>query len=182
MATLLLSRFQFVLLIGVLLLFVVSDDVKKKIKIPQKNWIPFVFLVALFLLGNLLYLLKPKIFYPARALTVLMTSFFFFYNWKILGFLLMGLGMVLNSVAILANGLKMPVVHEALNPENPVYVAISENTRLFWLGDIFKIQDWYGIYAFSIGDVLIYLGGLMAVLYLMYIAFKGTLVEKELGG
>lgn len=180
MATFLLPKFQFVLLIGILLLFLISRDVRRKFRIPRlgKKYNFFSLLVILLLIGNLLYFLGIKEVYFMRIVAPLMVSFFFIFNWKILGFLFVGLGMLLNSFVMLSNGLKMPILPEIFIPESRIYVPISENTRFPWLGDIFKIEDWYGIFVFSIGDIFIYFGGFVAVLYLMCIAIKGTFKEE----
>lgn len=184
MATFLLSRFQFVLLGGILLLILVSKEVRKKIQPFQCSWKVkiFTFLVIFAIIGNLLYFFDSSRFYFGRTLTPLFVSPFFLYNWRIFGFPLIGLGMILNSVVILVNGLKMPILPTLFDSQSSIYVPITENTLFPWLGDIFTIEDWYSTYALSFGDILIYIGGLIAVFYLMYIALLETLLPKETGG
>lgn len=184
MATFLLSRFQFVLLGGMLLLIAVSKDVRKRIRLFEgsRKLRIFTLLVLFALIGNLLYLFDPHRFYFGRTLTPLIISPFFLYNWQIFGFSLIGVGMILNSLVILVNGLRMPILPMLFDSQSSIYVPISENTLFPWLGDIFIIEDWYSTYAFSLGDILIYTGGLIAVFHLMYVALSGTLSPKERGG
>ena len=82
-----------------------------------------------------------------------------------------GLGGLLNLIAIVANGGVMPASRGALETAgldvrdgafaNSDYV---EDAQLGFLGDVFAIPDgWPGANVFSVGDVLILLGALLVI-------------------
>jgi Family of unknown function (DUF5317) len=82
-----------------------------------------------------------------------------------------GLGGLLNLVAIVANGGVMPASRSALETAglevrdgafaNSDYV---ENASLGFLGDVFAVPEgWPGANVFSVGDVLILLGALLVI-------------------
>jgi hypothetical protein len=82
-----------------------------------------------------------------------------------------GVGGLLNLVAIVANGGVMPASRSALETAglevrdgafaNSDYV---EDARVGWLGDVFAVPEgWPGANVFSVGDVLILLGALLVI-------------------
>ncbi len=101
---------------------------------------------------------------------------FIWINRRIPGGWLMGIGLLLNFLAIILNGGMMP-----LTPQNAQHllpagstvtltlgerVGISKDilleksaTRLWFLGDVFLLPEWFNFpMAFSLGDVLLSLG------------------------
>lgn len=100
-------------------------------------------------------------------------------NRQQLAFQLMGAGLLMNLVVILANGGFMPVspatiatfapdlspdkwsVGERFGPTKDI-VLEPENTRLIWLSDRFAVPDWYPQrVVFSLGDVILAAGAFM---------------------
>jgi len=108
------------------------------------------------------------------AVSLLLLVLFIIVNFKILGFPLIALGLLLNASVILANGGYMPASLEALQragiaSDTQAYAAaratnsalITEGTRLWYLGDIFAFpKSWPLPNVFSIGDVYITAGAI----------------------
>jgi hypothetical protein len=98
-------------------------------------------------------------------------------NFTVLGFPLIALGLLLNSLVILLNGGRMPASLSALQiagiaDATQAYAAaratnsalITASTRLWYLGDIFAFpKTWPLPNVFSIGDVYIALGAVWFV-------------------
>ncbi len=119
---------------------------------------------------------------PSRWVSILLVSsqvlllIFIWFNRKVPGGWLMGLGLLLNFTAILLNGGLMPLTPENaqhLIPEGgTVTLTLGERvastkdilleksqTRLWFLGDVFLLPKWLSYpLAFSPGDVLLSLG------------------------
>jgi len=98
---------------------------------------------------------------------------FIFINRKIPGILLIGIGIILNATVIFLNGGYMPASLESVEKTSAGRQleilsqgsatnnsqAITEDTILPWLADIFYIPSWVPLSnVFSIGDVLIAAG------------------------
>ena len=92
--------------------------------------------------------------------------------------LLAGLGVAANAIAIVANGGFMPVSSAALLSTPGVEIAtrghynnamlMAADTRLWFLGDVFKTPEWFPLRrAFSIGDLAIAIGTFAMVQGLM---------------
>lgn len=87
-------------------------------------------------------------------------------NRKIPGIWLIGLGALLNGIAIVANGGVMPASLSALrtaglDPSPDVFVNsdVLADPELLFLGDVFAVpESWPFANVFSIGDVLVALG------------------------
>ncbi|MCX7844923.1 MAG: DUF5317 domain-containing protein, partial [Candidatus Bipolaricaulota bacterium] len=94
-------------------------------------------------------------------------------NWRIPELIMMGVGIIFNFSAILANGGYMPAsaevlrraglesVAQALKTESRLgnTVLMTENTRLDFLGDWLYLPAWMPLSsAFSPGDVILSLG------------------------
>gem|GEM_PF-6706534 len=180
MAVLLIFLYPMVVTIGIFTLWLVSPEVREKIKIPKSKAevvIPFIFF---FSGGNLGYLLAPNLFYPLKLFLVIGICIFCFYNFRVFGLFLAGIGYFLNFLVMAGNGMKMPILPEvAQNIENKVYVPISSNTFLPQLGDIFKVSDGFSTLVLSIGDIILYIGLTLTVFYLMFVALKGALKEDR---
>ncbi len=101
---------------------------------------------------------------------------FVWFNWDLIGFRILGLGLILNLIVITLNGGLMPLSPEtarALYPEVPPSVwqigsrpgmsknilLLYEDTRLAWLSDSILLPEWFPwTRALSPGDLLIALG------------------------
>lgn len=99
-------------------------------------------------------------------------------NRKQPGFWLLGLGLVLNLIVIIANGGLMPISPETVariapagTPTESLFppgsrlgttkdvVLLTEETRLWWLSDALLFPRWFPLqFAYSIGDVLVAMG------------------------
>jgi hypothetical protein len=99
-------------------------------------------------------------------------------NFELPGFGLVAVGAVLNLAAIVANGGQMPASAQAMalahgSAAEPAAgfsnsVLIGPTTWLPWLGDVFALPQGIPLAnVFSIGDVLIGLGGFLFVLRTM---------------
>lgn len=110
-------------------------------------------------------------------------------NIKVAGFNYMVIGIFLNFIVMIVNGGRMPVDVEAakiLSPEDiPAllageygkHVALSENTHLNFLGDIFFLQYPYPRpIIISLGDIIFSLG---VILFLYAVMVKGKKNYKE---
>lgn len=103
---------------------------------------------------------------------------FIILNIHLRGFFLIGLGLIANATAIIANSGYMPVKKEYLmitssaqdleliNQGLPAfnYVATGPSTKFYYLCDIFMMPHWVLVTkVFSIGDVLLTIGGAIFV-------------------
>lgn len=154
---------------------------KCNLQIPSLNWIGFVPVALavqfIALQGSYGGIKFPDWIAPAGLVTsLLILSAFAWFNRKLPGFWLLGLGLALNLIVIVWNGGLMPVstrtIHE-LTQDNPAaswevgqryadskdMVLNEEDIRLRFLSDRFVLPDWvpYRI-AFSLGDMIIGLG------------------------
>jgi hypothetical protein len=90
-------------------------------------------------------------------------------NARIAGVPIVAFGMLLNLVAILANGGTMPVRYEAMYDAGRVYVAHANSTAMTepslpWLVDRWAAPEWIPFAnVFSVGDVLIAVGAVVIV-------------------
>lgn len=114
------------------------------------------------------------------VISYLLLFLFVFANWRRLGILIIGVGLLLNFLAIAANGGLMPVTAETMReaglaeriegleagdpiPLTKDVLLDKESTRLWVLSDILMWDNPANIRAFSIGDVIIF-GGLVITL------------------
>jgi len=99
----------------------------------------------------------------------------------------LAIGIASNALVILANGGYMPAGagdwENAGMPEPDSAavhnnIVVSEGARLAWLGDTLVVPSWIpGAAVFSLGDILVALGGLLLVQGLMRLP-KGRLDEE----
>ena len=99
---------------------------------------------------------------------------FVWFNRRLQGFWLLGLGLLLNMAVITANGGLMPITFETLTIVHgeqaqelidsrafgsKSIVLPAEETRLEWLADRFTVPERLPIqFAYSLGDVLLVVG------------------------
>ena len=107
------------------------------------------------------------------ATTLFILVVWFSINRQLPGMIILGAGLLLNLIVIIANGGYMPASPAALEIAGLDYriadpnqyieghsIVASESTRLYYLADIFAIpESWPRSFVFSIGDVLLALGG-----------------------
>jgi hypothetical protein len=107
-------------------------------------------------------------------LSMLILAVWFVLNLRLPGMTVIGLGLLLNLVAIAANGGRMPTSSDALeragmatrisNPQEATHANSSlanEETRLYYLTDIFALPKGIPLAnVFSIGDVCVALGAM----------------------
>jgi hypothetical protein len=116
---------------------------------------------------------STRIVSTALVLSQLLLLVFVSLNRRYLAFWIMGAGLLMNLVAILANGGLMPISLETLHrlvPSVPAetwtagarlgytkdIILAATDIRLSWLVDRFVVPDWYPQrVAFSLGDVLV---------------------------
>jgi len=119
----------------------------------------------------------PDAWIPAVLIgSQLLLIVFVMSNLKLPGFWMLGLGLVSNFLAIVLNGGMMPLPLEnalrLIEPGSGIklepgdragygkdIVLLKEDTRLWFLGDIFILPEWLNYpLAFSIGDIFIGMG------------------------
>ncbi len=130
------------------------------------------------------------------VLSQFLLLFFAWRNWKIPGFWLLGLGLMLNMTVIIANGGWMPISPTTVTwlvpnappgawqigarlAEGKDMVLIVDSTKLWILSDQLHSPDWLPYrFAFSFGDVMIAAGA-----FWVFWSLGGTgdhLVKKEI--
>ena len=115
-----------------------------------------------------------------RILSLFMVVVFVLLNFNLRGLPLVGLGLLSNTLVILFNGGNMPVKGDyeylVFNGSDldkfkagfPVdsFILASPSTKLSFLGDVMSIPwGWQYLKFFSIGDVVITLGGIIFITY-----------------
>jgi hypothetical protein len=144
----------------------------------------FMWIVTIALLPQILAFQIPatgKFFSNEAASLILVASqfcllIFVWMNRHITMFWLLGVGLVLNFLVIVANGGLMPISPQTLTwliPERPIHTWLvgerlaqtkdiilpPELTRFVWLSDRFTTPKWYPApTAFSLGDVILAIG------------------------
>jgi hypothetical protein len=144
----------------------------------------FMWIVTIALLPQILAFQIPatgKFFSNEAASLILVASqfcllIFVWMNRHITMFWLLGVGLVLNFLVIVANGGLMPISPQTLTwllPERPIdtwpvgerlaqtkdIILTPELTRFVWLSDRFTTPKWYPApTAFSLGDVILAIG------------------------
>lgn len=105
------------------------------------------------------------------GIALLCVLWFIWQNRKLPAFWLVGAGVALNTLVILANGMQMPVAANALQKALPEYITLlqegavftyrlaDEATRLAWLGDCLPLPPPYPYpEVLSIGDLFLAAG------------------------
>jgi len=140
--------------------------------------------VLIFFIPQTSRLVSPQWAAFVLPLSLGVLALFLWYNRRLPGFWLLGVGLLLNLAVIVANDGLMPIspetlaiVHgtqghgtevaevvegQAIGDKN--IVLRVEDTRLEWLGDRFTVPDQWPIqFAFSLGDLFLALGAFWAL-------------------
>jgi len=121
-----------------------------------------------------IYMLRHFVSYPLIII-------FLFANIKeTKALLLAGVGLLSNFIVITVNNFYMPVGYKIeqlrvylnaynmlINGEIPGYALANEQTKLYFLGDVFYIPFLPRLGFFSIGDILLGIGGMWCVIAFM---------------
>jgi hypothetical protein len=106
-------------------------------------------------------------------------------NARIAGVPIVAAGMLLNLVAILANGGTMPVTPAAMEAAGESYATSANSTAMSdpnvrWLVDRWAAPDWIPFAnVFSVGDVVIAVGAFVLVLAAMGVDSRQRLVGRD---
>jgi hypothetical protein len=95
-------------------------------------------------------------------------------------YIIAGLGFVCNFIVISANNLLMPVgfkieelriyinaYNMLINGQISGYALATDQTKLYFLSDIFYVPFWPKLGFFSLGDVLLGIGGMLLIVAFM---------------
>ncbi|MCL5292665.1 MAG: DUF5317 domain-containing protein [Actinobacteria bacterium] len=165
---------------GLLIGYLTGGKIGKSPNVDVRGvWLPLSALtlqVLLFASFSPVAHLSPYLKAIFHLVSYLLLLVFLAFNLKITGVAIIGLGMVLNLIAILANGGFMPTTARALalaglkadghrESQGALYNnVVTDNPRLLVLGDIFAIPKGMPMSnVFSIGDLIIGLGATIAV-------------------
>jgi len=144
-------------------------------------YLPVVALIISIIANKIdFYLLRHFVSYPLIII-------FLFVNIKeTKALLLAGAGLLSNFIVITANNFYMPVGYKIeelrvylnaynmlINGEITGYILASEHTKLYFLADIFYIPFLPKLGFFSIGDILLGIGGMLCVIAFMKKEPKG---------
>jgi hypothetical protein len=161
-------------LVGVLLGYALGGRLSRLADVRLRA--PWLFYLAIALqLAAFPSLLMP-LQAPERVATALSIASYaallavFLLNLRLAGMPVAGAGMMLNMIAILANGGHMPALPSAMRHAGLTYTGVHNNSiaeaspRLAWLVDRWAAPKWEPFAnVFSVGDVLIAVGVLVLV-------------------
>lgn len=174
------------IVIGILASLIMGGQFKGLVSISLKH--PWLIVVSFLIQFSSIY------FLPSQLLLAVIISnvgllLFCYANIDVAGFKYMLIGIFLNLIVMVVNGGRMPVDVESakiMSPEDvPAllageygkHVAISENTHLNFLGDIFFLQYPYPRpIIISLGDIVFSLG---VILFLYFVMVKDKNKSKE---
>lgn len=177
------------ILVGIVISLIMGGSFRGLVDISVKS--PWLIAVSFFLQFAGIY------FVPNQLLTAVIVSnigllIFCFMNVKMAGFKYMVIGIFLNLAVMIANKGRMPVEVEAakiIAPEDVSaliageygkHIALSDNTHLNFLGDIFFLQYPYPRpIIISLGDLVFSLG---VILFLYAVMVNGKKKSKEVVG
>lgn len=109
-------------------------------------------------------------------------------NRRVPGFVIAGAGMLSNLVAIVANGGHMPALPSALRGAGVEFDGVYQNSvangspNVAWLVDRWAAPEWVlGANVYSVGDVLLGVGGIVIVAAAMGPRLPGRRVPVHVG-
>jgi hypothetical protein len=168
-------------IIGLAATFVRAKIMKRTLVLPtlHQEWLVFIAVVPqimIFYIPGLSRAVPETIIPYIQIISMLGLIVFITMNFKHYGFVLLGVGLVSNFLAIVTNGGWMPISVKTLSrlhPELPFdywnvgerlsftkdRILSPEKTNLAYLTDILNLPSWIRYkFAFSIGDILISIG------------------------
>lgn len=163
------------LLLGILFGLLSGGSFARLARIPFRYaWlVPLAFLLQILIFSSSFEVWRGDITPWLYLLSILLLILAVALNLSLPGMKLLGLGLLLNLLVIMANGGRMPASLEGLAQAGLVeraeairavgsssnLVALTGETRLPFLADIFFLPPWFPLRnVFSLGDVLIGLG------------------------
>jgi hypothetical protein len=185
------GSFMFIdsIIIGIIVSLIMGGSFRGLVNISVKH--PWLIVISFIVQFVSIYLF-PNYLLLAVIVSNIGLLLFSFLNVKMTGFKYMVMGIFLNLIVMIVNGGRMPVDVAAariLSPEDvPAliageygkHIALSENTYLNFLGDIFFLQYPYPRpIIISLGDIIFSLG---IILFLYAIMVKGKKKVKEVVG
>jgi hypothetical protein len=129
----------------------------------------------------------------AQVISYILLVFVLVKNWSLKSVRLLLIGVLMNFIAIIANGGLMPVSPEArymagmkalditaignVLPQGSGILLTLDQTRLWFFTDIIPLRLVYGV--FSVGDIIILLGLLFLAVELIYKACQRVPLEER---
>lgn len=168
------------LIIGIIIGYILKGSLKNLENIKFKG---AYIAVSAFVIEVILFsLVRRGILHRGYLTTIIyiieyaLIFLFVYFNRKNKYILIMGLGFLLNALAIFSNGGAMPVSAKAavaagLAPSidavkataEGLYIIQNDNTRLYFLGDIIP-KTYLRHYVISIGDIIAAIGFMMFII------------------
>lgn len=164
-----------VLIFSIILGYILKGSIKNLENIDIKN---LYLIFAAFIIEFIIVIcigkgiLERGIFtYILDLIMYILLGIFTYNNRKNPFILLMGAGFLLNAIPIFLNGGAMPVSSEGLKiaglsqnvTEEGLYRLIDENTKMWFLGDIFPLT-FLRNFVISIGDIIAAIGMMLFVI------------------
>ncbi|MCB2289898.1 DUF5317 domain-containing protein [Clostridium sp. CS001] len=163
------------LIFAVIIGYILKGNIKnlENVDVKGVNFVFISFFIEFFIIiGIRKGLFSIGIFtYILDFFMYILLAVFVYFNRKNKYIVLMGLGFLLNAIPIFLNGGAMPVSAKAATAaglslnmsKEGLYTLISENTRVWFLGDIIPLT-FLRNFAISIGDILTLLGLMLFII------------------
>lgn len=165
----------YAIILGIIIGYLIGGRLKNIAHRPLKYvWLAVSgFIIQIVIFSDIGSNINNTVIVILHAVSYILILSFVVLNRKDPGILLIGIGIMLNATVIFLNGGHMPASLESLEKtaigrHSEILsqgstinnsVAITEDTLLPWLGDIFYIPSWIPFSnVFSIGDVFIAVG------------------------
>ncbi|WDC85404.1 DUF5317 domain-containing protein [Caloramator sp. mosi_1] len=165
------------LLIGIAIGLLLKGNIKnidvEKVKSPYLAIVAFSIEFILFTLVRKGIISRGNITYVLYLTQYILILIFIYKNRKDYAFLVIGIGIILNALAIFLNGGAMPVspdamvkagivssvneIKETMASSEGLYIIKNSNTIFPFLGDVIPLKHFRN-YVISIGDIFISLG------------------------
>ncbi len=166
--------FILALIAGIILGYISKGTLRNLANINLKG--TYLIIIGFIIEFVIIMLIQKKIItagvitYIMNVIMYILILAFIFVNKKNKYIVIMGVGFMLNAIAIFANGGVMPVSSSAIETigfstnvhTEGLYNLINSNTNLSFLGDIIPI-DFIGRFIVSIGDVIAAIGMILFI-------------------
>jgi hypothetical protein len=174
------------IIVGLFISLILGGSFQGLLTISLKH--PWLIALSFFIQFGAIYIFQDQLL-QAVIISNLCLLIFCYLNMKVTGFKYMATGIFLNLVVMIVNKGRMPVdvnaakilspddVPALLAGEYGKHIALSENTHLNFLGDIFFLQNPYPRpIIISLGDIVLSLG---VILFLYSVMINGKKKSKE---